>query len=98
MLCSRASADSRSMPYFHQSSPPRKAHHDHLGVAGDALDPARSTDIGWRRSRKWASRTLGSIAAKPPGLPRGGERAEIAVSERQHDDIARRLAKIDRFD
>src|SRR5258708_16061311 len=31
-------------------------------------------------------------------LPGRGERAEIAVGERQHDDVTRRLAEIDRFD
>ena len=31
-------------------------------------------------------------------LPRGGKPSEIAVGERQHDDVAGRLAEIDRFD
>ena len=31
-------------------------------------------------------------------LPGGGKAGEIAVGERQHGDVARRLAEIDRFD
>ena len=31
-------------------------------------------------------------------LPRGGKAGEVAVGERQHGDVARRLGEIDRFD
>jgi hypothetical protein len=31
-------------------------------------------------------------------LPGGGERGKVAVGKRQHSDVARRLAEIDRFD
>ena len=35
--------------------------------------------------------------ARALSVPGGGERGEIAVGERQHGDVARRLAEIDRF-
>src|ERR1700722_6707394 len=36
--------------------------------------------------------------ARALSLPGGGGGGEIAVGERQHGDVARRLAEIDRFD
>ena len=91
----RASDDRRSIPYFHQSRPPSRRTTITLAWA-PTRSIHRSTDIGWRRSRRWASRTLGSAARSD--LPRGGKAGEVAVGERQHGDVARRLAEIDRFD
>ena len=54
-------ADSRSMPYFHQSRPPSSRTTITLACA-PTRSIHRSTDIGWRRSRKCARRTLGSAA------------------------------------
>ena len=72
-----------------------QAHHDHLGVRADAIDPQidrhRMTQVAQMREPN--ARQRGAL-----GLPRGGEPGEIAVGERQHRDIARRLAEIDRFD
>jgi hypothetical protein len=55
---SRASADRRSMPYLHQSRPPSRRTTMTLACAA-TRSIHRSTDIGWRRSRRWARRTLG---------------------------------------
>ena len=92
---SRASADEPLDAVFPPIEPAEQPHHDHLGVDRDA-SIHRSTDIGWRRSRRCARRTLGRICSL--GLPRGGEPGEVAVGERQHRDVAGRLAEIDRFD
>ncbi len=56
---SRARTESRSMPYFHQSSPPSRRIRMTLACA-PTRSIHRSTDIGWRRSRRCVSRTLGS--------------------------------------
>ena len=60
------------------------------------LSIQRSTDIGWRRSRKAASRIDGRLSASR--FPRGGDAGKIAVGEGQRHDIRRRLAQIDRLD
>ncbi len=72
-----------------------QAHHDHLGVGPDALDPQidRHGMAQIAQMRQPHARQVRALS-----LPGGGERGEIAVGERQHGDIARRLAEIDRFD
>ena len=72
-----------------------QAHHDHLGVRADAIDPQidRHRMAQVAQMREANARQRGAL-----GLPRGGEPGEIAVGERQDRDIAWRLAEIDRFD
>ena len=79
---SRARAESRSMPYFHQSRPPSRRTRITLACA-PTRSIHRSTDIGWRRSRRCASRTLGSAFA----LDRPGRR------ERRRDRCRRTTAR-----
>ncbi len=83
------------MPYFHQSSPPSSRTTITFACA-PTRSIHRSTDMGWRRSRKCASRTLGSTARSASHA--AVEAGEVAVGERQNRDLAGRLAEIDRFD
>src|SRR6185503_15669750 len=67
--------------------PAEEAHHDHLGVRADALDPQID------RHRMLEVAQLHGLAG-----PCRREAAEIAVGERQHRDVARRLAEVDGCD
>ena len=72
-----------------------QAHHDHLGVRADPVDP----QIDRHGMAQVAQmRQPHARQARALSLPGGGESGEIAVGERQHGDVARRLAEIDRFD
>ena len=55
----------------------------------------RSTDIGWRRSRKRGEPHFGHRTGLR--LPCGGKAGEIAVGEGQRHHVGRRLAEVDRF-
>ena len=70
-------------------------HHDHLGMRPDTVDPQVDRH---RMAQVAQMRQPHARQARALSLPGGGERGEIAVGERQHGDVARRLAEIDRFD
>ena len=69
--------------------------HDDLGMGADP-SIHRSTDIGWRRSRRCARRTRGSAVRS--ACPRGGETGEVAVGQRKNAQCRPALTEIDRFD
>ena len=75
--------------------PADQPHQDHLGVEADTLHP----EIDRHRVAQVAQ--MGEAHARQRGLvggPGGGEAGEVAVGEREHRDVARRLAEIDRRD
>ena len=70
-------------------------HHDHLGVRADTIDP----QVDRHRMAKLAQvREPHARQRRAFRLPSRGEPGEIAVGEGEHDDVAGRLAEIDRFD
>jgi hypothetical protein len=93
-----ARARQRRQP-FDAVSPPieaaEQAHDDHPGVGGDAVDPQidRHGMAQVAQMREPHARQHGAFR-----FPRRGKAGEVAVGEREHDDLARRLAEIDRFD
>ncbi len=75
--------------------PADQPHQDHLGMDADALHPEidrhRMAQVAQMREAHARQRRL-------VGRPGGGEGREVAVGEREHRDVARRLAEIDRRD
>ena len=72
-----------------------QAHDDDLGVARACVDPEidrhRVAELAeMHQPERWQRVLVGGVGRCQPG--------EIAVDEGQHDDIARRLAEIDRLD
>ncbi len=82
-------------PVFPPIEAAEQADHDHLGVGADAIDP----QIDRHRMAQVAQ--MGEANAGQCcsfRLPGGSKAGEVAVGERQHGDVARRLAEIHRFD
>ncbi len=75
--------------------PADQPHQDHFGMDADALDPEvdRHRMAQVAQMREAHARQRGLV-----GGPGGREAGEIAVGEREHRDVARRLAEIDRRD
>ena len=82
-------------PVFPPIEAAEQADHDHFGMRADAVDP----QIDRHRMAQVAQMGKPNAGQRRAlRLPRGGKAGEVAVGERQHGDVARRLAEIDRFD
>ena len=92
---SRASAESRSTPYRHQSRPPSRRTTITLAWRADALDPEIDRHRMLEVAQLHEPHARQRVAFDGPGRRKAGE---IAVGERQNRDVARRLTEIDRLD
>ncbi len=72
-----------------------QADQNHLGVRADPVDPQVDRHRMPQLAQMREPHTRQAVAFH---VPRGRKPREIAVDERQHGDVARRLAEIDRFD